>query len=415
MFKSLTFDGENSLDYGVHINGEGVYNAPERDVEMISIPGRDGDYALDHGRFHNIDVTYPAGIGEMSQTDFADKIGAFRNALASRRGYCRLEDDYHTDEFRMGVYKSGLEASPVMYNRAGEFDLVFNCKPQRFLKTGEQATEFTQSGTINNPTLFEAKPLLELYGYGTLNVNGSEIVLHNDPLGNITLVTEGGYTIGQAITFDKNLVNTGDTMTLGGATIRAYLTTSTHFHTITGITSTTVSGADAGNMTVSNPAYVRDQVSYSASFNNSISFVCGTAKTYSATVAVVFNATTNGTSRSYTWTTGIQLAYDGTNSITVTITTKSVSGGFSGSMDYSSATNGFGPLTAESTVLPLGSPLYLDCEIGEAYKEENGQITLINKNVDIPSDLPVLSPGTNTITMDNTFTKVNVIPRWWII
>jgi hypothetical protein len=32
VFKSLTFDGINSLNYGIYITGEAVYNAPERAV-----------------------------------------------------------------------------------------------------------------------------------------------------------------------------------------------------------------------------------------------------------------------------------------------------------------------------------------------------------------------------------------------
>ena len=62
IFNGFTFDGENSKDYGVYITGSGVFNAPERDVEMISIPGRDGAFAQDMGRFSNIEVTYPAGL-----------------------------------------------------------------------------------------------------------------------------------------------------------------------------------------------------------------------------------------------------------------------------------------------------------------------------------------------------------------
>ena len=62
IFKSLEFDGESSKGYGVYITGAAVYNAPEREVEMITIPGRNGSFALDHGRFQNIEVTYPAGI-----------------------------------------------------------------------------------------------------------------------------------------------------------------------------------------------------------------------------------------------------------------------------------------------------------------------------------------------------------------
>lgn len=411
MFKSLTFDGENSLDYGVHINGEGVYNAPERDVEMIAIPGRNGEYALDHGRFNNIEVAYPAGIGEMSQADFADKISAFRNALASRKGYCRLEDGYHPDEFRMGVYKSGLEASPVVYNRAGQFDLVFNCKPQRFLKSGEQATEFTQDGTITNPTLFESKPLLELYGYGTLNVNGSEITLHNDPLGVITLLDQiKGTAPSFSVSFNSALVNNGDTITvaLPQISFRAKPTSGYKARFASSTAGTCTNGTILDESTS-----IAEGLSMRATLDT-LSFVKGTSKTVTYTRQLVCGVYPTGNpSQEVTgkWKATCKIIYNGTNKFTVTFTnTISVQ-----NLGESDCNAFIGPVYGDSSVLPLGSPLYLDCEIGEAYKETGGEITLINKNVDIPSDLPVLSPGANTITLDNTFTKVNIIPRWWII
>ena len=84
VFNSFTFDGESSLKHGVYITGEAVYNAPERAVEMISIPGRNGAIALDQGRFENIEVTYQAGSFGSSQGEFATIMRAFRNVLASR-------------------------------------------------------------------------------------------------------------------------------------------------------------------------------------------------------------------------------------------------------------------------------------------------------------------------------------------
>ena len=38
IFKTLTFDGVDSDDYGIYITGEAVFNAPTRDVNMITIP-----------------------------------------------------------------------------------------------------------------------------------------------------------------------------------------------------------------------------------------------------------------------------------------------------------------------------------------------------------------------------------------
>ena len=184
IFKSFIFDNIKSLDHGIYITGEAVYNAPKRVVEMISVPGRNGDIAIDQGRFENIDVKFPAGAYSAlhSQEDFAQKIMEIRNLLASRYTYKRLVDEYHPDEYRMGVYKSGLEVDPVAYSSAGEFDIIFDCEPQRWLLSGEEVQTFTSSGTIENPTLFEAKPLLVVTGAGQL-VIGSYVIEISDGSG----------------------------------------------------------------------------------------------------------------------------------------------------------------------------------------------------------------------------------------
>jgi len=202
IFKALEFDGMNSLDYGIYITGEAVYNAPERAVEMVSIPGKNGALALDQGRFENIEVTYHAGCFADTQEEFARKVMEFRNALASRFVYKRLTDGYHTDEYRMALYKSGLELSPVRYSTASEFGITFECKPQRFLIDGDDPYSFITSwegltdensvqladeqnrdiyggiefgSTIANPTQFESKPLLKITGSGNVGI-GSQII-----------------------------------------------------------------------------------------------------------------------------------------------------------------------------------------------------------------------------------------------
>lgn len=170
IFKSLIFDDIDSRNYGVYITGEAVYNAPEREVEMITIAGRNGQLALDKGRFENIEVTYPAGIFADNQADYAKAISDFRNALCSKVGYRRLTDEYNVDEYRMAVYKSGLEVSSV--NSAGEFQITFDCQPQRFLTSGETPITMgewgeteTASGdiaTIENPNGIEAVKSLDV-------------------------------------------------------------------------------------------------------------------------------------------------------------------------------------------------------------------------------------------------------------
>lgn len=177
----FTFDSVTSTSLGTYISGEGSFNAPERVYDMQVIPGRNGALAIDERRFENIDVTYPAFIFKNDGTTFESAMATLRSSLMSRNGYKKLTDTYHTDEFRMAIFKTAIEVEPTNINRAGEFNLVFTCKPQRFLTSGESVTTLTSSGTISNPTLFDARPLLVVTGTGNLTVNGVQIAISKTP------------------------------------------------------------------------------------------------------------------------------------------------------------------------------------------------------------------------------------------
>lgn len=135
----LIYGGINTADYLIGISGGGTYAAPERDVTRYEVPGRNGELIVDNGRYKNIEVTYPAYIARK----FKDRITDFRSALMAKRGYQRIEDTYHPDEYRMGTFVGAFDPETVgALNNSARFDLRFNCKPQRFLKSGDLPTQF---------------------------------------------------------------------------------------------------------------------------------------------------------------------------------------------------------------------------------------------------------------------------------
>ena len=187
LLNHLTYDGVDSSSFGVFISGEGVFDAPARRGEMISIPGRNGSLFMDEGVFENIAGKYPAFIGTKDEVEFREKLAAFRNAILSRGNYKKLSDTYHPDEFRLAVYRSGLEVDPEEYNRSGKFELEFDCKPQRFLFSGEIPQIFTSNGIIINPTLFASYPLIKVTGNGTVAIGDYIFYVHNN---NTTIIID---------------------------------------------------------------------------------------------------------------------------------------------------------------------------------------------------------------------------------
>lgn len=182
--RNLTFNSINSLDKGVAISGEGSYDAPSRDISSYTIPGRNGTLLYDNGRFNNITVSYPAFVISNMATSAAD----IRAWLMTPTTYARLEDDYHTDEFRLAIFSGTINFDTTAWNQHAEFTIKFNCKPQRFLKSGETATAVANNGTITNPTQFTSLPIISVTGTGsgTITVNGTTVTLE-DLAGGIVL------------------------------------------------------------------------------------------------------------------------------------------------------------------------------------------------------------------------------------
>lgn len=174
MMHYLTYAGRSTLEFGINISGEGTYSAPERNVKTQEVAGRNGNLLFDMGNFKNIPVKYPAFIREGMPVRVKD----FLNYAGSKTGYQRLEDTYHPQEFRMARFKTNPTVETFGYmNRSGELNLEFDCKPQRFIKTGEVPISLTQDGTIFNRTLFDAKPFLRVYGTDAGSVRiGSETI-----------------------------------------------------------------------------------------------------------------------------------------------------------------------------------------------------------------------------------------------
>lgn len=409
IYKALKFDNVSSRTYGVYITGEAVYNAPKRDVEMITIPGRSGSFALDNGRFENIEVSYPAGIYADTEADFRQAISDFRNFLCSRKGYVRLQDEYNPDEYRMAVYKSGLDVDPALL-RAGEFTITFDCKPQRWLTSGETAVTVTSGDTLTNPTLFESGPLLEATGYGVIGFNGYEIDFDGVPYGEIVIGEEGSYSLSSTatVTLDTTLLNGGDAIYPEAKECRIRLglqySGSKRFRNYSVVSSTNALGTDIG---YTGSVSVKKVLIMDLYPDFGDGFVHGTAKTITSSAVYTYQMSNDSTV--YTETVSVTITYGGADTYTV-------SGTFTGTLppDVSIASRWLdAPTMYGDSSQIITDPIFIDCDLGEAYIIENGVYRSLNQYIDLGSKLPTLGVGENEVTFDNTLTELKVTPRWW--
>jgi phage-related protein len=160
------FDNLRSSDFGIGIYGDQLFNAPERDCKSVSVPGRNGNLIIDSGNYKNIPQKYKAFIIK----DVDVNLDGFRDALLKKSSsYYRLEDTIKKDEFRL-ARALPFDVDIVGILKAGKFTVSFDCKPQRFLKSGEIPIEITSGSSIFNHYSETALPLIRVYGNGTLTV-----------------------------------------------------------------------------------------------------------------------------------------------------------------------------------------------------------------------------------------------------
>lgn len=167
MLDYLTYNSVSSADYHVYLSGTGTFDLPVRDISRVEIPGRNGDLFIDNGRYQNLQVEYPAIIMENFEENKREMAWAF----SQRADYRRLEDTFLPDYFRMARF-TGISKSKTNYlHDAGSFIMTFDCKPQLYLKEGEQPVTISGTDTLENPTIEEALPLIRITGTGAFSIN----------------------------------------------------------------------------------------------------------------------------------------------------------------------------------------------------------------------------------------------------
>lgn len=169
----FVYNGHCSRDFGALVTGRRIYNIPERDAEEIAIPGRNGSVVMDRGRWHNTPVDYLVGI----PSGFPDRWTELAAAIAAEPGYHRLEDDFDPFVFRLARLAGEIEPEIIGPRIAGEAEITFSAKPQKFLKIGENPVEFSASGGHLRNAWMEAMPLITVRGSGSGTLTVGEVTV----------------------------------------------------------------------------------------------------------------------------------------------------------------------------------------------------------------------------------------------
>ena len=188
MICTITYNGKDFADFNVYIDGSKSFGSPEKDYEIIEIPGRNGDLSIYNNRFKDIEIAVPCYIKQ----NFIENYRNLMQYLNGVTGYQRFEISKEPDHYRKALFLGAVEPSTGQFVKSGRFTLNFRLNPQRWLKSSESLVDITNQSndwTVNNPTNMPSKPLFDFRGNGEILIKDS---LNTTIYGKITVTNNSG-------------------------------------------------------------------------------------------------------------------------------------------------------------------------------------------------------------------------------
>lgn len=365
MTGTITFNGTSSEDFGLIVEKLPQSVHASRRGDLITIPGRNGVIVREDGSYDTYTQEYQISFSQAEQN--RDPYQTARDIavwLLGASGFCRLEDGFEPEHFRLARYSGEFNVDTVLMEY-GKATLTFDVQPKRYLKSGETPLTFTGGSTtsITNPTQFEARPLLKFTDTSTTPSYVTQ-----------TLSMRVDYYINSA----GGVVDASDDASLLGYKVSNPVNCSGKAYakiTGNGYTFLDSNGRSQGAFKKTGSVNLTNAEVAVPSWAAS---VCVSAGEYETAALALRDPRPN----------------PGASAVTINGTTVN--------LDFS-----------------VRDTIYLDCDLHDAYYEGGGnanQAVSFASSVDAYPTFPGLVPGLNTISPnDGSILDFELVPRWWTL
>jgi len=163
------YKGIRSIDMGLQIDGNLTFESPRRDLNLVSVAGRDGDLVMDNGRYNSITRTINCRLRTTNE-NVETVINRIHNWLA-------IDVNFHDFSWSGDpgfTYKAMIE-NPTRTQRVlvklARIALNFRVHPIKYL-TSSLNEQVVASGTnVENPFQLASKPVIRVVGSGNIIIN----------------------------------------------------------------------------------------------------------------------------------------------------------------------------------------------------------------------------------------------------
>jgi len=182
------YNGKKSIDFGLRIQNALSIVIPEQDIELMEVPGKDGDLAFDKKRLKGVIKSFPCTLDVptgMTVDLVAKQISEW---LRTDVGWNKLVfSGYEGYEYEALCYET-FDIEETLRTR-GRTVINFRLKPYKFKIGSNNLIVLTNGQILTNPEKRNAKPLIKVTGTGniTLKNNGTDWLILTSVDGYITI------------------------------------------------------------------------------------------------------------------------------------------------------------------------------------------------------------------------------------
>ena len=202
LFGNDTFNW--NTDIGLKVEGIPDLGTAQRDGEYITIPGKNRDDYIDHGRYKNVEFSLNVALVQKGSKTVREMIDDVVNEYAYLQGYQYFEDSEHVNLATFAGLTNFGDFRREM-RRVGKAVMKFTRDPFWYDVTGLQFTDVsmlpeTPTKVLTNPFKLLSKPIIEIETTAGAPFNFQYSI--TTPDGTETVFTSANITAGQTIVID---------------------------------------------------------------------------------------------------------------------------------------------------------------------------------------------------------------------
>jgi len=174
----FTYKGRRSSDMHLRVLNDVQFTSPSRDVNLIQVPGRDGDLVMDNGRFESVIRTIPCRLEAPANRNVEELIMDVNNWLIDDGNFHEFTWD-NDPGFRYLARVEGDVMSQRMLSSFGRTAIDFRLHPVKYLVSSLEERPVMNGTSIENRFSMDAKPVIRIVGSGNIRlmIGGRELLL----------------------------------------------------------------------------------------------------------------------------------------------------------------------------------------------------------------------------------------------